>query len=67
MGFRSKPLDLVWVDAAPTLLAKAIFIARVKYPDSEFNSIIVMTVNRENIIELMGKPLLIRLCETVLK
>ncbi len=63
----SKPSYLIGGHTSKTLLTQAIFIARVKYPDSEFNSIIVMTVNREHIVELMGKPLLIRLCEAILK
>ncbi len=63
----SKPSYLIGGHTSKTLLTQAIFIARVKDPDSEFNSIVVVTVNRKHIIELMRKPLLIRLCETVLK
>jgi hypothetical protein len=63
----SKPSYLIGVHTSKTLLPQAIFIARVKYPDSEFNNIFIVAVNGKHIIEFVGKPLLIWLCETVLK
>jgi hypothetical protein len=63
----SKPSYLIGIHTSKTLLTQAIFMARVKDPDSEFNNFLIMAVNREHIIEFMGKPLLIWLCVAVLK
>ena len=63
----SKPSNLIWIHTSKSLLPQAIFIARVKYPDSKLNCFIIMTVNGEHIVEFMRKPLLVWLCETVLK
>ena len=65
-----EPPDLIRIYTSKPLLAQAIFVARVKDPNSELDNTfiaIIAAIHRQHIVEFVRKALLIWLCEAVLE